>query len=108
PAHEEIGNNEAEHAISEKLQPFVRLRRAGRRAGMGERDFQQLGPGKVVADLAGKLVRTPRPVVHYSMTWNRRLIRMAGIQRQNRHHPAVPSVEKKMISARPTKFSAGT
>ena len=125
---EHFGDDDAEHAVAEELEPLIGMpapARARRRRGdMGQRARQQ---GRVSANVwpsrassaarsafgrwscraIGKRPRRREARAQWTR-WNSRFQRTVHGQRQNCQAAAPSSTEKKMISARPIRFSAGT
>src|SRR6185312_1314012 len=103
--------DQPEHAVAEEFEAFVVGDRLDR-AGMGERRFKQAPILEGVASLARQslcqcVARGPvQP--HQSMKWNRRERRISDGHFQISSGLAPPAIEKKMMLARPTRFSAGT
>src|SRR6202035_4453798 len=76
------------------------------RRSVGHCFTQQFGAGKLVAE-DGLDRRTQRRHAQW-MIIARRFQRISNGHHQNSHHGSSASTEKKMISARPTRFSTGT
>src|SRR5450631_911784 len=80
----------------------------GERAAMGQRLDRQLASAKIMADLAGQRRQIDVARLQW-MAVKKRLHRMACGHFHGSSQPAADgSCEKKMNSARPTRFSAGT
>ncbi len=109
---EQLGDDEAENAVAEELEPLVGdggCRVGAARARVGQRQRQQRRIGEPVAQ-AG-LHRRPAaslqpPLGLHGIPENSRLKRTVWNHSQTRN--GLPSMEKKMNSARPTRFSSGT
>ena len=114
-SEQEIGHGERQHPVTEKLQAFVamwkgrlQLGLAIERTAVGERFGRQLGASERMTDLASQR----REVDVARLQWiamKKRLKRMAWGHFHGSIQPAtLGSCEKKMNSARPTRFSEGT
>ena len=96
-----LGDDQAQHAVAEEFQALVGV---GADAGVGEGARQQRPVGEPVAE---DRFQAKRDCPH-STKWPSRSYRMAKGHFQTSQIRALPSVEKKMICALPTKFSNGT
>ena len=106
-AVDKIRHHEPENAVAEKLQPLIGDAPAPGGAGMGEGKTQKRGVGEAMAEGVGQVLhRVLAPSAH-STALKSRDQRIAIGQRHNSQSSALPSTEKKRISARPTRFSAG-
>ena len=119
-----VGDGEPEHAVAEEFEPLVAAAAARRLADMGQRTRQKRGIGEGMPDprlqqrqIGLRPVRAARaggraPVVGQGgdqwIVENRRPQRTWAGQFQICQAGVPSSIEKKIISARPTKFSNGT
>src|SRR5208283_4697973 len=101
----------------EKLQPLVRIApplrlRRRQRADMGQGADEQRSIGEIMADarLQGGEIAAGglRSASIHLTAWNMRLRRRSQGQRQNCQAGAPSPTEKKITSARPSRFSNGT
>src|SRR5690606_1637589 len=106
-----VGDDEAEHTVAKALEAFVVGDRLDR-AGMGQRGLTQAG---IVEQVAGSGVQftdqgcAGRPFqTHQRIIWNKRDGRISDGHFQISSGLAPPEIEKKMMLARPTRWSAGT
>src|SRR5438132_1574216 len=114
-AQQQVGHGERQHPVAQKLQPFVavgegRLQRrlAVEGAAMGQRLGGKFRPRERMSD-ALRQRRQSGVVWPQWIAWKKRLKRIACGHFHGSSHPAADgSWEKKMNSARPTRFSAGT
>ena len=111
-AKEQIGDGEAEDAVAEELQPLIALRRPGlRRADMGQRLLEQVAVREEVAERRLEVARGSalrRVTAHTGSAGTCGSSASSQGHSQTSRAEASSSTEKKMISARPTKFSNGT
>src|SRR5690606_1278730 len=108
-AVEPFGDRQAKHAVTEKLEPVVVARIAG--AAVGQRLEPQGIVGDREADALEPVARLRcqvRLIRHAQIAWPIRLQRAAVNQVHGLSHSALPSVEKNMKLASPTRFSTGT
>ena len=117
-AVEHLGHDEAEHAVAEELQPLVVDARGAAGAGMRQRVFGERAVAEAVPGERGELVeagvveaglaRHVAADAAQSTQWNRREARISVGHFQISSGLAPPAIEKKMMLARPIRFSAGT
>src|SRR5262245_13486372 len=114
-AQQEIGHGQRQHAIAEELQTLIAVRKGRleigtpvQAAAVRQRLDGKLRPGERMAELAGQ--RRQIDVARFQwIAMKKRFQRMACGHFQGSNQPAAEgSCEKKMNSARPTRFSAGT
>ena len=109
-AKQQIGDHEPEHVIAEKLETLVASDPvlAAQRRDVGQCAVEERGVRKGMADLLFEFTSARcRPAAHLTIV-NSRFQRTAHGQVQICHAGSPSPIEKKMICARPTRFSNGT
>ena len=109
-AEQEIGHHEPEHVVTEKLETLIASDPvlSAERREMGQCAIEERGVGEVMADLLFEIAPARcRPAGHLTIV-NSRFQRTAHGQVQTCHAGSPSPIEKKMICARPTRFSNGT
>ena len=108
-AEQEFRHHEPEHVIAEKLQTLVASDPvlAAERRNVGQRAVEERGVGKSVADLLFEVAPACRLAAHLTIV-NSLFQRTAHGQVQMCQAGSPSPIEKKMICARPTRFSNGT
>src|SRR5262249_34410805 len=114
-AQQQVRHGERQHPVAQELQPLVAVREgrlqrrlAVERAAMGQRLGNKLGPRECMSE-ARRQRRQSGVAWSQWIAWKKRLKRIACGHFHGSSHPAAEgSWEKKMNSARPTRFSAGT
>ena len=113
----DLGDRKPKHAITDELQALVVEARdlSAANAGVRQGPFQKTGVLETVPELGLKLLEFPRsqhatvPVAVYRTRWKNLFQRMSNGHVQGDHQRKASgsstSAEKKMISARPMKFS---
>src|SRR5205085_11766713 len=105
-----LGDDEPEHVVAEELEPLIAAgavlaARQGR--DMGQRAIEQRRIAEGITDPQLEFFLGLRFTTHRTVVRSRSQ-RTAQGQRQTCQARAPSPIEKKMISARPTRFSKGT